>query len=347
MSKTKKITIFSLLGAFAIVLVLGSIFDLSISKALADLTAGEYYSQNGFAIFFEAFGELIMFLLVSTAIGILFFYVLKKPFKNKALNITSLIVLPLAGLASTVYGVKNTLDSLTRYVSFSLQEFLDSMLGKVAYVFLSIAICALIFLLLTKLNDETIKKLLKWAIVVVVTCVTATLIVKGLKIIVGRTRFRAMVYEGDTAFEHYSPWFAINNSKMASVFEGAGDYFKSFPSGHASAVASVFLLTLLPQYLGCGKKTTIWLYAGATTLTLVVLLSRIIAGAHFFTDVYLGACITVFLTYIVNWATNKIAKKMQAKQYAKDDIESNEQEAEIKAEEKIEEKAEARAEAKE
>ena len=46
MSKTKKITIFSLLGAFAIVLVLGSIFDLSISKALADLTAGEYYSQT-------------------------------------------------------------------------------------------------------------------------------------------------------------------------------------------------------------------------------------------------------------------------------------------------------------
>ena len=316
MSKTKKTTIFSLLGAFVILLVLGSIFDLNISKALADLTAGQYYSQNGFAIFFEVFAELIMFLLITTAIGIWLLYIVKNPFKHKWLNVTCWIALPLAGLASTVYGVKNTLDILTRYVSFSLEEFMASMFGKIAYVFLSIAICALIFLLLTKLNTDTLKKLLRWAIIVVVTCVTATLLVQALKHLVGRTRYRAMVYEGDTAFEHYSPWFAINTNKMASVFEGASDYFKSFPSGHASAIASIFLLTLLPQYLGWGKKTAVWLYVGATTLTLVVILSRIVAGAHFFTDVYLGACITIFLTYIANWATNKIADKWQSKQQA-------------------------------
>lgn len=52
-------------AVFVCLLVIASFFDLEISKALTkgSLKAGEYYSDNEFALFFEVAGGSVVYLL--------------------------------------------------------------------------------------------------------------------------------------------------------------------------------------------------------------------------------------------------------------------------------------------
>ena len=124
-----------------------------------------------------------------------------------------------------------------------------------------------------------------------------------------RARYRAMLFEGYTNFDYYTNWFTINTNKFSSVYSFAEDNFKSFPSGHTCAAASTFLLILLPYFY---KKTDTkkWksiFYSFAIIYTLLVAFARIVGGAHFFTDVFIGGMITVACVLIVKFFfTNKL-----------------------------------------
>ena len=61
-NKTKNILIYSIIaGVILTVTILGTIYDLQISKAIADLQPGEYHSTNFFAIIGETIGENILY----------------------------------------------------------------------------------------------------------------------------------------------------------------------------------------------------------------------------------------------------------------------------------------------
>jgi len=298
MTKTQKTYLSIFLAVFAVLLVIGSIFDLQISKELADLNAGSYYSHNFFAIFFECVAEFIMFVLVSIACTIIFFFIVKKPFNNNVLN----VVLPIASLSisfvSLFIGIRKTLGYIANYTHFGLNDFLNSTTGKFAYTFLALAVAGLLLIPFVKVKRETLAKLVRWAVIVLVVCAVSTAIVQSLKYIFTRTRYRAMVYEGYTEFEYYTPWYVINRQRFSSIFVNAGDYFKSFPSGHVSSATSIFLLTLLPGILNKGKKLRISLIVVSTLYVALVMLARIVAGAHFFTDVLFAAGITMLLILV-------------------------------------------------
>ena len=182
-------------------------------------------------------------------------------------------------------------------------EFYSSVLGKLTVIFVSLSIHAIIFFLFSKVKNEDLKALLRWAITVVVIAILSNAIVQGTKLIFDRTRFRAMVYEGDTTFEHFTPWYQINQNKFATTSQYASDYFKSFPSGHTCAASSIFLLTLLPMFYKKvdTKEWKTFFYVVAIIYTVSVALSRIIAGAHFFTDVYIAGLVTITLIFIAKY----------------------------------------------
>lgn len=320
MTKTKKlIIIFSVIAIAITLLVVGTIFDLQISKLLASLPTGKYYSSNIFAIAGEWFGEDILYLFLISSCAILFFYLLKFPLKQKYLTITSQVVLCGTSYLIAFYSFHKTLKYIATYLSSlsktAFSNYLSSALGIITVAITSAIICVLIFLLISRLKPETLQALWKWAIVVLVSAVISNAIVQVSKHIFDRTRYRAMIFVGDTEFTHFTNWFNINSNKFNSTSLFAEDFFKSFPSGHTCAATSIFLLTLLPSYIKKvnTKSSKIIFWSTSIVYTIFVALSRIVAGAHFFTDVYVSFLITIttiFVTYIL---VNLILKKLKTK----------------------------------
>ncbi|GMO68130.1 MAG: hypothetical protein Ta2A_16260 [Treponemataceae bacterium] len=128
-------------------------------------------------------------------------------------------------------------------------------------------------------------------------------VIQAVKIPWGRARMRILDEAGDMAFSQFSYWF-LPQGKAAS------DDYKSFPSGHAGAAALVIWLTLLPTFLPrlntkCAK---IALNAAVWAWILCVMLSRIIAGAHFATDTIAGCGITLLCFCLSRIAAKRILK---------------------------------------
>ena len=305
MKKTKNFYIILSVSIFFILvgLILGTIYDLDISKTLATVEEGSYYTTNKFAILGETFGEDILYIIVECALAIIFCYLVKNPLKKDIFNTLLFIVLVVCGGCVCFYAINKTLNYMITHNLIHNGEFYSSVLGKITVIFVSLSIHAIIFFLFSKVKNEDLKALLGWAITVVVIAILSNAIVQGTKLIFDRTRFRAMVYERDTTFEHFTPWYQINQNKFATTSQYASDYFKSFPSGHTCAASSIFLLTLLPMFYKKvdTKEWKIFFYVVAIIYTVSVAFSRIIAGAHFFTDVYIAGLVTITLIFIAKY----------------------------------------------
>ncbi len=303
MKKTKNfyITLAISLVILAIILVIGTIYDLQISQSLADLTAGRYLSQNLFAIIFESVGENILYLILLCALAVLFHYFYNEPLQKRWVHLIVLITICFMSGIISFYGLHKTIDYMAIYTDFGLNLYLESFWGIVSIIGFSCVFVMLVFFVFGKFKKRTIASLMGFALAVIIVAALSNAIVQGSKLIFDRARYRAMVYEGHTDFEYYTYWFQINNNKFASVSIFASDFFKSFPSGHTCAAASSFLLILLPDFLSKfnTKKWKSFLYSFAIVYTLAVALSRIVAGAHFFTDVFIGGMVTVILVLTI------------------------------------------------
>lgn len=306
--KSKKgfyITTSIIAGLLLILFILGTIYDLQISKLFADLQEGQYYSNNIFAILGESFGENILYILLITSFAIMFFYLLRNPLPKKWLNIILIVFFAIAGYIVSFYCINKTLKYISIYTNFGLDAFLKNTFGKIAIVLISIIVAILVFLCFIKMKKETLQKLSGWALAIMIVSLISNVIVQGAKIVFDRTRFRAMMYEGDTEFSHFTNWFEINKNKFATIsgVDLISDYYKSFPSGHTCAAASSFLLILLPNFYD--KTNTFgWKFtftAFACIYTFLVALSRIVAGAHFFTDVFVGGMVTIITVFVAKW----------------------------------------------
>ena len=78
------------------------------------------------------------------------------------------------------------------------------------------------------------------------------------------------------------------------------DTFKSFPSGHASEGAMLIGIILLGKMVPALKKRSSLLYGIAFAWVLCVMTARIIAGAHFLSDVTVGTFITFLIFFLLS-----------------------------------------------
>ena len=301
--KTKKIITFSAVAfVFLAMLVVGTIFDLEISKALAIKTGG-YFTTDAFTMFFESFGENILYLLVGCAFAIIFWYLRK--LENKKLKITLQVVSCVLGFAIWFFCAHRTLGYLGEHLGVLGEAHMEELYVTLIKFFTALVLNTLTIFSFRGFSEETLNKLFKWALVVIIAAAVSNGIVQGLKIFWGRYRYRAMNLEG--SFEMFTPWYIINGKRDITTTQAllgiAGDAYKSFPSGHTCAATSIFLITVLPclfEKLN-NKKTRIVLWTIPSVYTFLVALSRIMCGAHFFTDVFISFIITFVVILFTKW----------------------------------------------
>lgn len=312
-SKTKNIILWSIIAfLLTIIAVLGTVFDLQISKALADVQFGEnYHSTNLFAIIGETFGENVLYIFIVIAFGILFFYLRRNSVLKKWLNICLQIAIFIGSYIIAFYCLHKVLEYLSIYTNFGLDEYITSTIGLISIALVSLAVNIGSFYLISKISDQNINRLWKWAIVVLIVAILSNGIVQFSKRIFDRTRYRAMVHIGDSEFKYFDYWFVFNTNKFSYASPYFEDFFRSFPSGHTCAAASTFLLVLLPLFLPQtdNKKWKTIFWVSSIVYTVLIALCRLIAGAHFFMDVYVGGMVTFVIVMIAYCICLKLKQK--------------------------------------
>ena len=114
----------------------------------------------------------------------------------------------------------------------------------------------------------------------------AFLITTIAKVIWGRPRFRSM----SDPINEFMPWYILNPF-------GLSDDFKSFPSGHTTQAAMIIGLLFFNDLTLIKKRRPLFIFI--CLWTLIVALSRVIAGAHFASDVLTGMMVTYSCYYFV------------------------------------------------
>lgn len=85
----------------------------------------------------------------------------------------------------------------------------------------------------------------------------------------------------------------------------------SFPSGHAAQSALSFLLVMfkrfVPQFRT--RRWSIIMWTAAIFITVSTMISRMLLGVHYATDVWAGAFLTLFTISLSNWYVEKVYRE--------------------------------------
>lgn len=295
MKKSTIITTISISVFCLLIFVLATIYDLQISSVLADLDAGQYYSDNFFAILFEIIGESFLYIMLACAVSILLWWAIY--FLNKNFKIISGIIFPFLILGVYIFMMTRIFGYVADYQILETGGYM-----WLAYIFISMLLTTSTIFAFKAFKPETIKSLTWFALIVILVAAISnafTQLVKGE--VFGRMRYRAMNSIND--FSNFTPWFIMNGGSLAEQFNLTAEAFRSFPSGHTTAAASTFCLIALPHLFS--RLNTKWgkviCYGLPILITSLVGLSRIIAGAHFLTDVLFAMFMTAGLAILFTW----------------------------------------------
>ena len=305
---------------FAGLLVCATFTDLEVSHLLTKnaLKDGEYLSDDIFGVFFEIVGSSAIYILIAVCATICFWFFIRV-FSKKPWNIILAVICAVAGvvayylLFSDIYGytiehiLKDTfIESGSPMSRYELIHKFENYGAFIAVeVLLGLAVEGLTILSLKSLKEDTLKKLVKFVLAAAIMTAVANLLVAVIKGPMGRMRYRAMNSTAGQAlggFDKFTMWFvSTDNNEIFNSKElfGYSDAFKSFPSGHTCACGMVYSLIMLIDVLEVKKtwhKVLIWL--STIVATGLVAVSRIVVGAHFFSDVLMGGTIA-FLSMIL------------------------------------------------
>lgn len=263
------------LTGIAILLAIFTFTDLQISKTI-------YNPQSGFGHFFEVFGEL-----PGALIGV---------FSMAALIVTGNYNAKWKTiLFNLIFGVLLVMFSFM--AAIMPLNYLDGISMPLA-VILAVVYGAGSLWIAKILSKEENKNLREAAIIGILTFIAAIVVINIIKMCWGRLRFRSMV----EPYKEFSLWF------MPQSFTTNNEYM-SFPSGHSANSAVIWWITLLPTFVAQlrGKEKHLKLVAGAWIV--MVMISRIIMGAHFASDVTVGASISIICFYLISRGVKRDSAK--------------------------------------
>jgi membrane-associated phospholipid phosphatase len=266
---TKKNVFFG--GGFIALLILFTFIDLAISKSLFNI-------RSPFGNLFAAFGETPGFWVALFSAAAL---VVTRTRTNKVLSIIQLIGFGALWLL------------LAAMAAYMPMGYIDV---PRAFMAIGVVYAAAAMILALRLGKAEREALRRAALVGLLLLVAAILIVNIVKIFWGRPRMRIMT-DPDRQFTR---WFLPQGI-------AANDEYKSFPSGHTADAAVIIWITLLPSFIP-GLRTRgakITLNCIAYAWIILVMVSRIIMGAHFASDTLMGGGITLCSFY---WLKRWIVK---------------------------------------
>ena len=317
----KKKTILSIclfLGIFGALVAIASIFDLQISRILTqnNLNEGEYISHGAFPLFFEAVGVSPFYIMIAVAGSIAFWYGFRR--ENKKMKAVYMFVGAVIVFVALYLLFDDAFKYVGEYVGARLsvdhvsfigesKELATSLYVKLICGVFAFVVGALLLGTWKNVSAEVNDSLIKFAYMIIAT-VAFILVIELVKNPVGRVRYRTMNYLGN--FDYYTPWYQVNGKRKLFDLEGASaddakynfvsDACKSFPSGHTFSAGMCYTLLALPyvnaKFNKKGVKIALW--CGTVCLTGVVAIARIVAGAHFMSDVLFGGTIAFVASMI-------------------------------------------------
>ena len=307
----KAIIIF--LAVFVALVITATFTDLGVSKILVDLDDGKYYSDNLFGVIGEVFGSFPIYYMIGLAVIIFGFNGFAF---DKKWNYACLIAGLAVGFVAMFIGADDCLKDFADH-SHKFEEW------KSIYKILLATGFALLFevptvLFIAKCSNETKRKLMIFASIILLMVIISQIFIYILKPLAGRARYRAIHVLGDESM--YDKWFVFHGTRLSDnstliALEAAKDAYRSFPSGHTASTAAVYALVTLPLIFDKfdNKKWKIILYTSTILLTGYVAVSRIVVGAHFFSDVLFGGTITFVSVFAGAFITKKIYDKIVSK----------------------------------
>lgn len=146
-----------------------------------------------------------------------------------------------------------------------------------------------------------------FCIVIVILTIVLVPAISGLKSLMHRPRYRFISqFDKEALFHNW--WEPCKDYKdLMAFYNQPKDNFKSYPSGH-TAEASIMLVcvTFLPLANKKFEKIQLPLVIGSCALILIVAFARILAAAHFLSDVSFGATLMITFTLIANEVVMRI-----------------------------------------
>ena len=302
--KKMRLPLIIALSVAIIGIIFGSFFDLQISTAIAS-------ANNKFALTVSAIGPTIGFAAVA-AMGGGFLALIIKGKYHIALK-TLFGVLAAACLAvSIIYPAGEY---------FGVNGFYGAAPEWVGYLVVIIPECAAMVGGYFLFKDYQNKNLwIIFCIIVVLLLIALLGVVPRLKDFIHRPRYRLLeAYESNPDIFFHNWWEPTKNYKdLIDTYGIHKDNFKSYPSGH-TAEASIVLVafTFLPLANKKFEKYQLPLFLAGCGLVLLVALARILAAAHFLSDVSWGASIVLILIII----SNEIVMHIKALQNKEEQVE--------------------------
>ena len=268
--KTQNYGLIIIAGIALIGFILGSFLDRQLTAKIGD-------SDNLFGIIFTAFGPVLT-LAFGVLAGSLLFFMPK--IEHKTLNIVFRVIGALAVLGFVFSQVKEGLE----WVEFPRMESEASTYKVLIIVFISILDLAIILFSRLWVKKMDFKAMLYGCVMIIAIIIVYFVACEGVKYIASRPRPRNL----DAEFNGFKHWYQFN---PFGAFHSELHDQKSFVSGHTANAAC--LITILPFVASMTKRENNNLIQIMTIVigglfTFIVALSRIIARAHWMSDVMGG-----------------------------------------------------------
>ena len=289
--KKMRLPLLIVLGVGIIGIILGSFFDFQISSAIAN-------AKSGLGLTISAIGPTIGFMAVALMGGGFIAFGLKKDY-HIVLKILFFVLAACCFAVSIIYpsgeyfGVNGFYDAAPKWVGYFIVVLPEAATVVGGYFLFR--------------NCENEKMWIIFCVIIGILLLALLVVIPTIKDHMHRPRFRFLVKDHlDMFHKWYEPFKEYDEFIAANPTE-PHDNFKSYPSGH-SAEASILLVaaTFFPMADKKFHKYQLPAFLASCGVVLLVMFARILAAAHFLSDVSWGMSIVVLLTFIANEVVMKV-----------------------------------------
>ena len=286
------------IGVLIVGLIVGSFFDYQISTAL-------YSKNNGFGIFFAAFGEWPGYAMLAFLGGYTFMLALK--YYRKNIGGIGLMAGGVVAFGCASFFLGKAIFSINAYNHPENTIFPGLLIGAGLMV---PPLAAGIFFG-NKVQNKELWKISLFVLLAIAAAIGAITVIKHIP---HRPRFRLVTSNSDVDFY---PWFRIFKDYDNCVSAGINkEEFKSFPSGHVGISSAIFMSVYIPMLLEMKnpkKLKSIFFYVSCAYILLLAY-TRILVGAHYLSDVSAGGIIPLAIFMVLIFILDKDAKKFEEQQ---------------------------------
>ncbi len=290
-----------------ICLIIASFLDLEIAQAV-------YWKDNYFGIIMSALGELPIYLAISAIGGCFFFLGLRDE------KIWLKIILWVLGVVALAIAIYYQGDHIISRNAFDIED-----MWYVGYP-IALVLCSLGFFLGIQLGKRSDNPhLLRTLIIMCVAILIPVLIVMIVKDIMARPRFRFLIgdveaYTSVNIDDNFANWWETTGNELKeyilsgnpSLEDAISEEFKSFPSGHTNSTACVVVfLAYLGKIDSRYEKYQVPLFYIGLGWTMIMGFSRMTVGAHYLSDVSMGALISFVVFAVIDFMFYPTSKKQE------------------------------------